>query len=762
MVHVETYRRRGKHIARASLQVNVKPFEIPYESLVRGISSGQIFLSYVIQTGKTTCINLSTFGKAKSMEKAIQIASLNMQPLKSLLVGCEFSSTGINPIQARKHSALVYVLGLPHIGFKNQTQGLIHGLNSTDTEATIITNIYPVSRSEEERKAEPITEHRDEYLVKDSSFLITYAFFLTDDDLDKLKTDLETLVALLGSVYDSEHSEVQVHIETQRKAVKSLQKLLWGEILYSTILTTREFIAIFQIPQIYGIETVDKPSIYVPPSTRFHQEGIKIGIVLGKFNEPLYPAFINPNTTSPHIVLWGATGLGKSNLIKHLAEGLHNNYGYGILIFDHHNEYRSIVPRLHGKIGGKILIINPHITPPILNPLQIPDGLSGRDREIAVLETKENFMHTIEKQLGFIIGDVQRPRCEIRMDERFKETNNPRISEVIDLLKQDKLTKTKKDEDNLPIKLSRLTTGFYGEIFDRPYTTLPLDKMNTATTIFELGSWPIELRTFFTMVYLTQWWNRRITQNPEELEYIVIILDEFHHYDEMPIIKKMLSEGRKYKIIITASHQGPYQITDRTLLGDLVRNTASKIVFQSTLRPDIELVLSSIGLRDRKWFDYLTRLELGEAIVSLYGIPQPFKISTEQYPETEKIPDEVVKENVKLLPEPEIEEEEALADELEDRFLRLVYENQYCQASEIINELGIMRGEGYKIKNKLVQEGLIIEETVRTGIGRPKKILSLTDAAYDLLNIEKQGEPAHHGGIEHIMMRDEIAEILVS
>lgn len=240
----------------------------------------------------------------------------------------------------------------------------------------------------------------------------------------------------------------------------------------------------------------------------------------------------------------------------------------------------------------------------------------------------------------------------------------------------------------------------------------------------------------------------------------ILLLDEFHHYDGVPVIRKMLSEGRKYNLRLFCSHQGPNQIIDRALHGDLLRNTGNKVIFKLALRPDIEIALSSIGIRDRIYSEYLPRLGLGEAIVSLSGISQPFKISTEPFPETERISDEEIKNKIKLLPQPDVEEEEAEAEQLDNKFLNLVSENPYSSTSGITDEMGIMRAEGYRLKRELVNKGLIIEEEVRTGIGRPKKVLSLTDAAYDLLNIEKQGEPAHHGGIEHIMMRDEIAEIL--
>ena len=66
------------------------------------------------------------------------------------------------------------------------------------------------------------------------------------------------------------------------------------------------------------------------------------------------------------------------------------------------------------------------------------------------------------------------------------------------------------------------------------------------------------------------------------------------------------------------------------------------------------------------------------------------------------------------------------------------------------------------LKTNLVEKDLIIEKTVKTGRGRPSKILKLTEKGYQILVVEKKGTPAHHGGREHRMMVNEIAGLLTS
>jgi len=749
------------YTTRTTLQL-LTTSNVNSDHILRGIHGGKTLTSLIIKMGKVAQVFLSTFGNGISREKSEYYSTSSLEILRSLIPGCKFTDGDLE-LEIKKYSALIVVVGHPHIGYKGQTNEMFNGLTSVGINATIILNIKPLTI----RETQPIQPQppMDTPQNLDCAFLSTYSIFLTDNDPDLLTHQAKTILTLLGSIFESEHSKLSVAVESDGKAVRTLEDMIWGDLSYSpTVLTIKELIAYMQLPVMYGIDESVKPEIYVPPPTSFQVEGgIELGMTIGQFDEEIYPAFFDPNTIFQNTAIWGTIGYGKSTSIYNLITKLHNQKRIGILALDFHNEYRKVVPSLNGEVGKDILVLNPYLNQITLNPLEIPDGLSDRERSIAISETVEAFIHILKNQLDWVIGEVQDQRCRKHLYELFENSNCPTIGQLIKLLEKDKLTKIKQDEDNLPLKLSKFSTGPYGETFNQPHTNLPLEQMESCTSIIELGKWPIELRSFFSIVLLNRWWTRRLAQNPQTAKPHVLVLDEFHHYDNLPITRKILSEGRKYKQGVICSHQGPFQITDKALLGDLVRNTVTKIVFRQMLRQDIEIILGSIGLHDMKWRDYLTRMEIGEAIVSLQGIPQPFRIKTPPFEQSQSISDEVVKEKhnqILTVPTAESVAVESGMGNLEKEFLQLVHDNQYSTTSDIVSHMRIMRSEGYNLKSQLVEEGLVLEESVRTGRGRPKKILKLTEDAYALLGIEHEGTPAHYGGDEHQHMIERIADVL--
>jgi hypothetical protein len=502
MPHIETIKTGFfRYKARATIQVTGIT-KINYEHFDRGLYSGKTFISLLTQIGPPSSVFISTFG-AGSKDKAVQAATASMQSITSLLPGIEIVDTEITPIEVKDNCAILHIIGIPHIGFKAQANELVRGLSTIGSNIVVVLNAYPVVLAQNANH-----DIREKYLLNDTSFMVSYSFFMTEKEPEELESKMKALIALLGSVYDSEHSEIQVQIETGNKAIKSLQKLLWGELYYATIVTTRELEAILQIPETYGIETITTPEMYVPVFS--HEQaglGIEIGTVLGRIGEKLYPAYLDPNTLFQHMAIWGTTGYGKSTLIKNLILKLHNNCGIPSLIFDLHNEYRPVLSLLSGTLGKNILVFNPFIRVFALNPLEIPTGLIRRDRDIIVAETVDNFISMLIQM--WTLGEVQEQRCRTHLYELYELSSNPTISQLIKLLEQDKLTKIKKDEDNLPSKMGKFVFGFYGQMFNQPNTTLPFDKIANATTIFELGELPLELRTFFVTVFLNQWWNHR-------------------------------------------------------------------------------------------------------------------------------------------------------------------------------------------------------------------------------------------------------------
>jgi DNA-binding PadR family transcriptional regulator/energy-coupling factor transporter ATP-binding protein EcfA2 len=737
--------------------------ELRYENILRGVHGGGLECSLLIETGKSCNTYLTVFGKDKSEKRAAQIIQYKEDTFKNLFRGCNIISSPIPQILRKKCSALIFILGKPGDNSKLSCSGLIDSLSSINMHFCL--NIHPIdvdtdmkddvkesSKTLNQLKSENIDRTLE--IHRDCRFWVTYAVLVQTEDLVELGKHVEVIKSNIGSVYDSEGSELKLLIFWHDEAVKFAQRLFQGERLYATLLPMSELLSYFQIPHAYGIENLRRVEFEVPA---FQGKGLDIGNILGHSGEELYPAVIDPDSLYEHIAVWGATGTGKSTLIKNLIIKLHNDYGLKLLIFDFHNEYRNIISKLNGELGKDILVLNPFINPFSINPLELPD-LKDTDKEIAIVERTENFISLINQM--FILGEVQEGRLRDALYQLYKE-DNPLISNLIRKLYFYKSVA-------LAGKLKKFTTGFYGQIFNQTSSSLSLEQIEKTTTIIELGRIPSELRTFFVNVFLIQWWDYRRTRKQDEIKPHILVLDEFSNYSGFIVVRKMLSEARKFHQALICACQGPNQIRDEDILEDVVRNTATKIVFRQDQGTDKRTVGTAFGGLPLEQYNYLSMMDVGEAIVKLKNMKHVFRVRTYLLPELGSVTDEQIMNSV---PREELKSEtvltEALSDsqsdneqDYESRFLQVLAEKGPLSAAEVIKELHIQKRRGFILKDKLKENGLLVEEQVRKGRGRPSLVLKLTDAGYEALGIRKKTTAPQHGGEEHNQIKGKVSEVL--
>jgi hypothetical protein len=756
-------RKSGKeYIASGTLKF-IGVTELNYENILRGIHGGGLECSLLIETGKTCNTYLTVFGNDKSKIRLAQIIQYKEDTFKNLFRNCNIISSPMPQILRKKCSALIFILGKPGDNSKLNCSGLIDSLSSINTHFCL--NIHPIdvdsdmkddvkksSRIIQQLKSENIDRTLE--IHRDCRFWVTYAVLVQSEDLVELGKHVEVIKSNLGSVYDSEGSELKLYIFWHGEAVKFAQRLFQGERLYATILPMSELLSYFQIPHAYGIENVRRVEFEVPAS---QGKGLEIGNILGHSNEELYPAFIDPDSLFEHMAVWGATGTGKSTLIKNLIIKLHNDCGLRLLVFDFHNEYRNVISKLNGELGKEILVLNPFINPFSINPLELPD-LKDTDKEMAIVERTENFISLINQM--FILGEVQEGRLRDALYQLYKE-NNPVISNLIRKLYFYK-------SGALAGKLKKFTTGFYGQIFNQNSSSLSLNQIEKTTTIIELGRIPSELRAFFVNVFLIQWWDYRRTKKQDEMRPHILVLDEFSNYSGFVVIRKMLSEARKFRQGLICACQGPNQIKDADILEDVIRNTATKIVFRQDQGTDKRTVGSAFGGLDHEQYNYLSMMDVGEAIVKLKNMKHVFRVRTYPLPKLGSVTDERVMNSVprvELKPEPV--QTEAFSEcqsekqqDYESQFLQILADKGPLSTAEVIKELHIQKHRGFLLKDKLKENGLLIEEQVRKGRGRPSLMLKLTDSGYEALGIKKKTSAPQYGGEEHVQMKEKVAEML--
>jgi hypothetical protein len=550
----------------------------------------------------------------------------------------------------------------------------------------------------------------------------------------------EMLKSVVQAIFCSEERRVNIKRIGNAGLVKAMARM--EGVGFGTLLKASE-LAYIDVPakELPGIESIPEVSfpIHAP-----YNDGVVIGRVVDSGDNVINPLRFDPTSIFEHLAIWGASGSGKTTAIKNLIMGLMGEINF--VIIDWHNEYREIAPLLKRGLDGEVQILNLLKDRFSLNPLEIMES-ANMDRDILVTERVEDFISLL-KQV-FIIGEIQESRTRSSLYEVYSQ-GATFIEDLVARLSNRK-------PDNLVTKLQKFTQGFYGDIFNKR-SSLNFNELEKKTVIFELGDLPTGLRTFFVCVFLILWWDyrRRGSRVPHAL-----VLDEFHHYSGFKVVGKMLSEARKYREGLICSHQGPNQLSDRMLQENLVRNTAAKLVFRLDHAADKRIAAASLGGLSKDQMEYLSLIDVGEAVVKLKGMMRPVRVRMIPLPDLVSVEGDAIhvprgrQRDDKGYSEP-VSSNIGVVDK---RFLDFVFKNPNASTFETSKALKIKASRGIGIRERLISEGLLIEEKIRIGTGRPKKVLKLSSKGLSLFNKTKD-RPAHHGKEEHVFTVNKIAGYL--
>ncbi|MGQ9469548.1 MAG: type IV secretion system DNA-binding domain-containing protein [Nitrososphaerales archaeon] len=140
---------------------------------------------------------------------------------------------------------------------------------------------------------------------------------------------------------------------------------------------------------------------------------------------------------------------------------------------------------------------------------------------------------------------------------------------------------------------------------------------------------------------ITKLWFYCASRPREERNPVLLVIDEFQNFAFLETLEVMIAEARKFGIGLVLSHQHTRQLTEG-LLGEVLGNTATKIIFR--VSGDDALTLArSINMRhERNLANLLVSLPDGSAVVKLMaGFGQepirPFEIFTLKPLEKKKV-----------------------------------------------------------------------------------------------------------------------------
>ena len=682
-------------------------------SFLRRLQNSAIGLELAIVITTRTHIFLSVSDKSFLRKN---IANDKMELVKNMLDGCEYEDSDFLNIEDMR--ALIHVIGTPVV-VNGRVDELVSKLLDLGIKSCIFVNLEPIQSPS-----------------MDCPFKTSFSVAIAGSNLE-IRRHLATTISLIRALFDYN----SIYVVLDRKPKRNIKKLLMGNQIYSSLLDMKHASAYFQLPMTYGIEQIKKMRFPVP---NYPFRGIEIGKPAEFHIGEIDKVRLELENLYSHMAVWGASGTGKTTFLKNLLLKLHGTE-VKYIIMDWHNEYRNIATDQYGRIRDDTVILNPFLGSLSVNPLEIFE--SDSPREILIWERIENFI-SLMKQM-FILGEIQEARLRQSLTTLYISTNTPNISEAIILMSERKMR-------SLTLKLDKFTKDFYGHIFNRRKSSLSFSQLRRMNVIIELGQLPTEVRMFFACVFLILWWDSLKINDPTPN---VLVLDDFYRYANLEVIKKMLSEARKFKQGLICSHQGPYQLP-QGIREEVVRNTSTKVIFRQEQTWDKYIVRDALGGLTKEQLESLSYLKTGQAIVKLPSIQFPIRVDCPKPPETKYLLDIQVENSMKrFIGELESYKVPRIDEPLEKKFLKVVHEQPNASLTEITRSLEIKTRRGYEIKDRLIGGGFISEEKIKKGIGRPKTVYKLTKEGLDYLDQDNTAAP-QHGKAEHLNAIKNIASKL--
>ena len=569
-------------------------------------------------------------------------------------------------------------------------------------------------RPPREREKDTLGERssRPTYLYKLSALIL-----LRSNDKETLNIALESLSAVARTTLSREDSTIKV---TRTRGVSLLRAINSTRTYIRQgpyqLLTPEEATTTIQFPrmELPGIGEKPHPKLTLPEKVQ-ETEVLELGEILRNGAPTGRPALIPVKNLSGHTLILGSTRSGKSNLVKNLLKQVLERTDVNFLVFDPHGEYTP----LQQSAERPVRILDPVREDVQINLLQIPSEVD-KSNSAEFSWFLENTIATVKIIFGGDWGPVLDGLAHKSLYKTHAKTQNPTITDWI----EEAQTVAKKGDqrtraalDSLLARLSKMTVGIYGALFNQPKTSLNIQELTATPTILNLSNLDEDAQRLLTTVLLKLILDHRKKNGPAEKLHLTV-LEEAHNFapriyratssaDEMSRApaQKFLSELAKFNQAMILVDQRPSRITQ-----DAIANCNTIITFHLQQRDDKNAVVAALGYNPydpegRQLSSYLSTLTTGEAIAKTPNTPYPFQIRTTPpkngAPTAENQPPQPEQDKPNpQTPQPAQREIETLQIfQNKPAILRSEVQDQNSLDQLLIGELvrPVLKGEGFKI-----------------------------------------------------------------
>ena len=470
-----------------------------------------------------------------------------------------------------------------------------------------------------------------------------------------------------------------------------------------------------------------------------------------------------------HLLTVGQSGSGKTTLFYNLMDQLDVPFWS----FDLKQDYRHLAQE------HEVLVLP--WSELRFNPLKPPPGVPPR-RWAQVFS--EVFGHATALLSGSKNHLLKQLITLYQLYELFNKVSEPYPSthELEMLIEDEKVNYVRKTSNYRDTLLNRIEAMNLtaGTIFDCSQG-YPVKELLQRNVVFEFDGLNRDVQNFLMEILFAYVYEYRLAQNQRDqgLNH-VFFLDEgkrvFSVYKErrdaagIPEIDELTAKMREFGEGLVVADQEASKLTD-----SIKANTYTKILLPIGDQKQFNAISDSMNLSERQ-ADFAQKLGIGEAVVQT-GNGDPVPVQLEGYDLEKTISDEELRKlqaedwhslsheprdttprfetYMTLGEEDELEEPNIINDptkikvsENADRLLEDIVENPFRSLLERYDEFS-NRYQGNKAKDELVDAGLIVERTVKSGDNR--KLLELTENGRDYVedSLNMDTEQQGRGGIIH-------------
>ena len=353
------------------------------------------------------------------------------------------------------------------------------------------------------------------------------------------------------------------------------------------------------------------------PTARDHK-GLRIGRVMfagtaGEFLD------LPQSSISKHMVIFGATGSGKSNTGKLLVRLLTDNR-VPVLILDCHNEYSDAAR----EVGATVLKLDGSRHLDMLHPFQVADF---SDHVSIVTDAFNNVFHFTASQY-FMFREILTQT--LAMSRIADETAG--MAQVVESLEQYSPNSYYENETKFAL-LRRLKPLVQGEAKKTFVDGSPIKIGDITSCACDLRLGDIKdasLRNLFSTMALALLYEYRLIQGASQLKHVTLIEESQNivpyrdRTQEPSLFEKMFFEMRKYGESLVLVAQFPSQV-----FPDIVKSAGVKVVHRMTETADSGVAMDLMGL-NRRMYSQLKHLPVGRALVLTDLNEEPLTV---QFPE---------------------------------------------------------------------------------------------------------------------------------